>query len=142
MNGNCLARDALSRIISIAGHEACFNIHCFHEEQQHPVWARQPCIGTLAEAIEHEIPAELLRLGKRVPLDMLKLQLASYLRSKQPRYSADHACWIVESWSMMLGLSHFNHELPVTMLRPGNTLDSDKDSVLCNACVLGVAPSP
>jgi hypothetical protein len=42
---------------------------------------------------------------------------------------------------MSLCLSHFNHELPVTMLRPGNTLDSDKDSVLCSACVLGVAPS-
>jgi hypothetical protein len=141
MNGICLARDALRRIISIAGHEACFNIQCFHEEQLHPIWAHQPCMGMLAEAIDHEIPAELLRLGRRVPLDMLKLQLVSYLRHKQPRYRADHARWIVESWSMSLCLSHFNHELPVTMLRPGNTLDSDKDSVLCSACVLGVAPS-
>ena len=142
MNGICLARDALSRIISIAGHEACFNIHCFHEEQQNPIWANQPCIGMLAEAIEHEIPAELLRLGRRVPLDMLKLQLVSYLRHKQPRYSADQARWIVESWSMTLGLSHLNHQLPEAMLRPGNRLDSDRDTVLCNACVLGVAPSP
>jgi len=139
MNKNCPARDALRRIISIAGHEACFNIECFHEEQQQPAWAHKPCIGMLAEAIEHEIPAELLRLGRRAPLDMLKLQLASYLRHKQPRYSADHACWIVESWSMTLGLNHFNYQIPVSMLRLGNTLDSDKDSALCNACVFGAA---
>jgi len=139
MNKNCPARDALRRIISIAGHEACFNIQCFHEEQQHPAWAHKPCIGMLVEAIEHEIPAELLRIGRRAPLDMLKLQLASYLRHKQPRYSADHACWIVESWSMTLGLNHFNYQIPVSMLRLGNTLDSDKDSALCNACVFGAA---
>jgi len=142
MNGICLARDALRRIMTKAGHEACFNANCFREEQAKPTWAHQSCIGMLADAIEHEIPAELLRLGKRVPLDMLQFRLANYLRSRQPGYSTDHARWIVESWSMSLGLTQFHHNLPLTMLRPGNTAESAKNSVLCNACVLGVAPSP
>jgi hypothetical protein len=63
MNGICLARDALRRIISKAGHEACFNAGCFREAQENPTWLHQACIGMLADAIEHEIPAELLRLG-------------------------------------------------------------------------------
>lgn len=139
MNGICLARDALRRIISVAGHEACFNIDCFREEQGNPTWLHQACIGMLADAIAYEIPAELLRLGKRVPLDGLQSSLANYLRSRQPQYGVDHARWIVESWSMTLGLTHFHHLLPLTMLRPGNTLESAKNSVLCSTCVLGAA---
>ena len=141
MNGICPARDTLRRILSKAGHEACFNTHCFVEDQEKPTLMHQACIGMLADAIEHEIPAELLRLGKRAPLDVLQFSLVNYLMSRQPRYSADHARWIVESWSMTLGLTRFHPILPLAMLRPGNSPESAKNSVLCNACVLGSAPS-
>lgn len=141
MNGICPARDALRHILSKAGHEACFNTHCFREEQENPTWMNQPCIGMLVDAIEHEIPAELLRLGKRAPLDVLQFSLVNYLMSRQPRYSADHARWIVESWSMSLGLIHFHHLPPLAMLLPGNTPESAGDSVLCSVCVLGVLSS-
>ena len=142
MDGICLARDALRRILSSAGHKACFNSDCFRDEQKNPTWQHLACIGMLADAIEHEIPAELLRLGKRVPLDGLQSSLVNYLRSRQPQFSVEQARWIVESWSMSMGLTHFHHILPLAMLRPGKTPETAKNTVLCNSCVLGTAPSP
>ena len=141
MKGICFARNALRRVIEESGDEACFNSRCFHEEQAKPLWVHQPCMGMLAEAVEHEIPSELLRLGKRSPIFMLQMHLADQLRYRKPYLSPDHAQWIVESWSMSLGLIHFNHILPLTMLRPEYTPESAADSVLCNACVFGVVPS-
>ena len=142
MKGICFARNALRRVIEESGDEACFNSRCFQDEQAKPMWVHQPCMCMLAEAVEHEIPSELLRLGKRSPIFMLQMHLADHLRYRKPHLSPDHAKWIVESWSMSLGLTHFNHIMPLTMLRPDYTQESAADSVLCNACVFGDVPSP
>jgi len=141
MKGICLARNVLRRVIEESGGEACFNSRCFHEEQAKPTWLHQPCMGMLAEAVEYEVPPELLRLGNRSSIFMLQMQLAGQLCCRKPYLSPDHAKWIVESWSMSLGLTHFNHVLPLTMLRPEYTPESATDFLLCNACVFGAHSS-
>jgi hypothetical protein len=60
-------------------------------------------IWMITSAVEREIPSEMLRLHKSMPISVLLPKLTRWL-ARETGFEDQNAAWTVYSWAMALGL--------------------------------------